>query len=253
MTTFEIVAHRGAPGPAPENTIPAFVRAIELGADFVEFDVRLTADQIPTVFHYTYLQEISTMPGLLSQYRYAQIENLDFLDRTGQSIGRFHVPRLSEVLEALAGRIGLEIEIKSLEPEAPALIAALLHDYRAHWEQIELTSYEPAILRDIHTKCPGLATDLLYPRSQPWMKLDIVAYEAVQRSRLARARGVHLHPTQLNAAVVEQVRAAGLAVHAWQVEDLETLDLVSTLKIPRFSTENIPMAVSYRQQSMNLT
>ncbi|MBN1218885.1 MAG: glycerophosphodiester phosphodiesterase [Anaerolineae bacterium] len=55
---FEIVAHRGAPTEvAPENTIPAFQRAIDLGADAVELDVRLTADHVPVVYHYFYLEE----------------------------------------------------------------------------------------------------------------------------------------------------------------------------------------------------
>lgn len=51
MTQFEIVAHRGAHDQVPENTLPAFERAIELGADAVELDVRLTADGIPVVYH----------------------------------------------------------------------------------------------------------------------------------------------------------------------------------------------------------
>lgn len=247
MTPYEIVAHRGAPGPAPENTLPAFERALALGADFVEFDVRLTADQVPVIFHYTYLEEITTANGTISQHNYSQIENLEFVDAAGQPCGSFHLPRLDEALEALAGRIGCEIEIKGPEPEATAQIAARLQGYRKNWDLIEVTSYEPAHLLDIGRRCPGLATDLLYPRSQAWMKLDVVAYEALHRTRLAGARGVHLHPTQLTAAVVEQIRAAGLEIHAWQVEDVDTLQQMWDLQILRFSTENVPLAVTFRK------
>ena len=52
MTDFEIVAQRGIPTESPENTIPAFQKAIDLGADAVEFDVRLTSDNVPIVYHY---------------------------------------------------------------------------------------------------------------------------------------------------------------------------------------------------------
>jgi glycerophosphoryl diester phosphodiesterase len=61
MHTFEIVAHRGVATQYPENTIPAFLRAIELGADAVELDVRLTKDKIPVVYHYYYLDKIGSL------------------------------------------------------------------------------------------------------------------------------------------------------------------------------------------------
>ena len=60
MSTFEIVAHRGVPNEYPENTLTSFERAIELGADAVELDVRLTKDKIPVVYHYYYLDMVHT-------------------------------------------------------------------------------------------------------------------------------------------------------------------------------------------------
>ena len=63
MKNFEIVAHRGIPTEAPENTIASFQRALELGADAIELDVRLTADKIPVVYHYFYLQENTSASG----------------------------------------------------------------------------------------------------------------------------------------------------------------------------------------------
>jgi glycerophosphoryl diester phosphodiesterase len=55
MPYFEVVAHRGVPIEAPENTIPSFQRAIDIGADAIEFDVRLTRDRVPIIHHYTQL------------------------------------------------------------------------------------------------------------------------------------------------------------------------------------------------------
>ena len=251
MPVFEIVGHRGAPGHAPENTIPAFEQAIKLGADAVEFDVRLTADKVPTIFHFTYLEEITTSQGLIAHHTYEQIKELTFLDQERQPMGVFHLPTLEDVLEAVGNRIGLEIELKGPEPEAPVLVAQILNRYRHLWKWIEVTSYEPAILLAIHEHCPGLATDLLYPRSQPWMKLDVIAYEAAQRAHLAKARGVHLHPSQLTQAVVDQVTAEGVVIHAWQVEDLETARRVIDLGITRFSTETISLLVDFRQSLGN--
>ena len=65
MNRFEIVAHRGIPTEAPENTLASFQRAIELGADAVELDVRLTSDKVPVVFH----RKIRVQTAGLSQRR----------------------------------------------------------------------------------------------------------------------------------------------------------------------------------------
>jgi glycerophosphoryl diester phosphodiesterase len=75
-----VIAHRGASAELPENTLAAFERAIELGADFVELDVHAAPDGSPVVCH--------------------------DLPRGGE-------PRLEEVVELCAGRIGLMCELKS--------------------------------------------------------------------------------------------------------------------------------------------
>ena len=104
------------------------------------------------------------------------------------------------------------------------------------------------LLLAIKERCPGLGVDRLYPRSEPWMKLDVVQYQAIQRARLASARAVHLHPTQLTAQVVAGVRAAGIEVHAWDVNDEDSLDLVTGLGIPRLCTDRFAQAYAYRER-----
>lgn len=73
MSYFEIVAHRGVPTELPENTLPSFERAVELGADVIELDVRLTRDRVPIVYHYFYLDEATTGAGPVFQFTFDQI------------------------------------------------------------------------------------------------------------------------------------------------------------------------------------
>jgi glycerophosphoryl diester phosphodiesterase len=122
---FEIVAHRGAPEQALENTLPVFLHALELGADAVELDVRLTADQVPVIFHYFYLDQLSShdRPIFRSTWddlRKLQLARAETPELTGS------ISSLEEVLDVLGGRIGLEVEIKGPEPESIHLIAACL-------------------------------------------------------------------------------------------------------------------------------
>jgi glycerophosphoryl diester phosphodiesterase len=79
------------------------------------------------------------------------------------------------------------------------------------------------------------------------MKLDVVAYVAVQGARLAHARAVHLHPSQLSPEVVSAVRAAGIEVHSWEVNDVGRLKKIHQLGIPKFDTDEPELALKFRE------
>lgn len=247
MPLFEIVAHRGAREGVPGNTIAAFQRALDLGADGIELDVRLTEDWVPVVFHNFYLDEGTTVSGPIFEYTFDELGNVEVLGKGRDSATAYRIPTLEEVLGAFGGRIGLEIEIKGPEPESAEIVGTLLQRFRGFWETIEVTSYEPTLLADIGERCAGLATDLLFPRSEDWMGLDVIAYLAIHRARLARARAVHLHPTQLSPEVVATIRSSDIEVHAWDVNDEGSLGSVAELGIPRFDTDEVQLALSFRQ------
>jgi glycerophosphoryl diester phosphodiesterase len=245
MSRFEIVAHRGAPEGVPENTIAAFERAVDLGADAIELDVRLTKDGVAVVFHNFYLDGRTNASGPVFAHTFDELRELQLVG--GESPDGCLIPTFREVLEAFAGRLGLEIELKGPEPESSGIVAGELQRFRHLWDTMEVTSYEPALLVDIGRRCAGLAMDLLQRRSEDWMKPDVVAYVAVQTGRLAGARAVHLHPTQLSAEVVRTVCTAGFEVHAWDVNDADSLHMMKQLEIPKFDTDNLRLALQFRR------
>ncbi len=244
MPWFEIVAHRGVPTDVPENTMAGFQRALELGADAVEMDVRLTRDGVPVLFHNFYLQGRTNASGPVFALTWDELRRLELTG--GDSADSCRIPALREVLEAFAGRLGLEIELKGPEPEVAEIVASELQPFRHLWETMEVTSYEPALLLAMGRLCPGLAIDLLQRRSEDWMGLDVVEHVAIQSGRLAGARAVHLHPTQLSPQVVGAVRAAGMDVHSWDVNDADSLRLMLELDIPKFDTDNLRLALDFR-------
>ena len=248
MNPFEIVAHRGVAVDFPENTIPAFQKAIELGADAVELDVRLTKDKIPVVFHYYYLENITSFTGPIFNYTYEQLTQAKFANaRNGSDALR--ISTLEDVLAAIGGKISLEIEIKGPEPESVTITAGILRKFQNLWKTMEITSYEVALLSQIKSLCPGIITDLLFPRSEPWMNLDVVAYQAANLGKLAGARAVHLHPSQLSKDVLKTVHDAGIAVHAWDVNTQSALESILEWGIPRICTDQFEMAADFRNQA----
>jgi glycerophosphoryl diester phosphodiesterase len=245
---FEIVAHRGCPDTAPENTIPAFLRALELGADAVELDVRLTCDGVLVVYHYFYLDKITDLTGPIFTRTWDQISRARFSDPAGSEIG---IPLLEQVLDVLADRIGLEIEIKGPEPESVDVLAPILQNHPKARENLEITSYEPLLLKRFQSLLPDVPIDLLIPRSEPWMGRDVVAYTAYQRGRMAGARAVHLHPSQLDFETVNRIRKAGCEVHTWDVNDQASMQLVQELQIPRLDTDKLQLALAFRERKNN--
>ena len=247
MDLFEIVAHRGVATTYPENTLPAFKKAIELGADAIELDVRLTKDKIPVVYHYYYLDEITSLTGPIFNYTYQQLQQARFLNaHTGVDLPK--ICTLAEVLEAVGGKIGLEIEIKGPESEVVAIIGDILRSFKNLWETIEVTSYEISLLLGIKDQCLGITTDLLYPRSEPWMKLDVVGYEALHKAKMAQARAVHLHPNQLSDEVVQLVRNSGVEIHAWDVNDEPAFETIVKYNIPKICTDHFELAANFRNR-----
>jgi len=248
MKPFEIVAHRGVHDIYPENTLFAFERAIELGADSVELDIRLSSDHIPMVFHYFYLDEITSTNGTIFNYTYEQLKNVEIIDKNNKNKPR--ISTLSEILDSIGGRIGLEIEIKGPEPESVKVIADVLSNYKSIWSSIEVTSYEPLLLCELQKLCRDIPTDLLFPPSEAWMKLDVVTYMAIHRSRLANARAVHLHPTQLTSEVVDKVRKNNIEIHTWDVNDDKSLKTCADLEVTKICTDKFQQAKIFRQSFM---
>jgi len=248
MANFEIVAHRGVPGEYPENTIPSFERAIELGADAVELDVRLTADKVPVVYHYYYMHMVTSLPGPIFKYTLEQLTSAKYTGPAKQGAGGYRISTLEQVLAAIGGRIGLEIEVKGPEPEAPEIIGSILNSWKSIWDSIEVTSFEPGVLHAVQKFCPGMITDLLFPRSESWMQLDVVAYSALHRARLAQARAIHLHPSQLNPQMMSEIREHGIEVHAWDINQPVDLESMAALGIPKFCTDELAQALAFREQ-----
>jgi glycerophosphoryl diester phosphodiesterase len=232
-----IIGHRGAAGEdIPENTIGSFQRALDLGADGVELDVRLTSDFVPVVHHSYYLDPGTGLDGIVSDHPWGALKP-------------HGIPALLDVLRTFAGRIFLEIEVKGPEPEAAKVVADMLRQFRSSWDAMEVTSFEPALLRDLREGCPGLAGDLLMPRSEDWMGLDVVETIATQKARLAGARAVHLHTSQIRTDLVDRIRARGIDVHAHGVKDPQTYDAVQSAGIRQLGTDQLRTILDLRRAS----
>jgi glycerophosphoryl diester phosphodiesterase len=111
---MKIWGHRGAYDHAPENTLCSFEKAIELGADGVEFDVQLTRDGEIVVIHDERIDRVSDCEGFVKDYTLAELKKINFNKRGAPGPGFVEIPTLDEVLQLLARATpAINIELKT--------------------------------------------------------------------------------------------------------------------------------------------
>jgi glycerophosphoryl diester phosphodiesterase len=179
-----VAAHRGASSIAPENTLEAFEKAIEVGADMVEFDVRSTRDGVLVAFHdpvgeWTYAELCARLP--------------------------FAPPRLEQVVETCAGRIALDVELKEPGAEDEVLRVVSGDDV--------VTSFLDDVVAAVKGLRPDVRTGLLLGQETP---LD--AGETERRRRACGADFLAPHVSLLDAGF-----AAGRGAVVWTVNDAPRL------------------------------
>ncbi|MEK4298238.1 glycerophosphodiester phosphodiesterase family protein [Oceanobacillus sp. FSL W8-0428] len=109
------IAHRGASGHAPENTMAAFEKAFEMKADYIEIDVQMTKDGELIAIHDTTVDRTTNGTGSVGDYTLEEIQQLDAGSWFGPEFSGERIPTFEEIIDAYRGKIGLLIELKSPE------------------------------------------------------------------------------------------------------------------------------------------
>jgi len=161
-----IVAHRGAPGERPENTLAAFEAAVDARTGAVEFDVRVTADGHAVVIHDAAVDRTTDGAGRVRDLTLAEVLRLRIEGPGDRSLG---VPTLHEVLASLSGRVAVDIEIKNVpgdpdfDPDdevAVGLVHRALDDV-AFVGDVLVSSFNPRSLAASRNARPEVPTGLL--------------------------------------------------------------------------------------------
>ena len=141
-----IIAHRGFVDNCRENTLEAYRKAIEVGADAIELDIRKTKDNILILFHD---RAINEQP--INQLTYEEINSLAVN-------GGFRVPTLVETLTLVQGKIKLDVELKEKGYETE--VVALILEYLPI-DRFIVTSFQPQSLSSIKSDYPQVKTGLI--------------------------------------------------------------------------------------------
>lgn len=210
-----VVAHRGNSAGAPENTLEAFSQAVEMGADALEFDVRLTRDGIPVILHDPDLDRTTNGHGRLGAYSFDEVRTLDAGARSPSSGGRRHViPSLEEVLDRFR-ETPCVIEVKEIG--AADATEQLVHRFGAH-ERVLIGSAENDVAERFYRSglraCASMRdASFLIPMALAGMTPPTPRYDVL--SITPNYHGVPIPVLRMTAAA----RKAGVATQVWTVND----------------------------------
>lgn len=208
-----IYAHRGASAVRPENTMPAFEKALELGATGIETDVQMSRDGRLVLCHDERLERTTGGRGPLAALSWNELRALDAGSWFAPEYAGTRLPLLEELLDLLAPtNARLNIEIKSGIVLYPGIEAAVIEMIRGYGmaERVILSSFNHYSLVEAKRLAPEIKTGLLYMEGlvDPWLYARHVKADA-------------LHPLfyGVRPELIAGAHAAGLAVNPWTVDE----------------------------------
>jgi glycerophosphoryl diester phosphodiesterase len=220
---FHVIAHRGASAYAPENTLPAFERARDLGAREVELDVQLSSDGVVVRFHDSSLDEKTDLSGRVQDHAADVLLRADigsWFDASHPDVdGSFAgtpLAALDPVFERFGETFHYHVEMKSGEPCLPGRILELA---RAHSleSRLTLTSFHLESLR--RARALDARVRLAWLRKQP-------AVAAMDRATHERFDMIAFPAAEIDADLVRQAHRRGLEIRAFRVKTAQDMERV---------------------------
>jgi len=207
MTNLFIYAHRGASAEAPENTLAAFRRALETGADGIELDIQLSRDGVPFIIHDETLERTTDGTGTVAQATAEVLRTLDAGSWFDPGFAGEPPPTLEAALQLLAGRLRINIEIK--DARAGRAVLDLLRQFpRA---EVVVSSFNHGLLALLRRVAPDLPLAVLQDAGD-WRR-------ALARAESLQACAFHPHVDLVNRPLMAACRRLRLPVFPWTVDD----------------------------------
>ena len=205
---LELIAHRGMPRLARENTLVSFDLALQHGADAIELDVHVSADAIVVVNHDAELPDATPVSSL-----------------SASELARYGVSRLDEVCELVGDRATLYVEAKARRSASPIVECLTGQTVRA-----AVHSFDYQVVDAVRALAPGLPVGLLVASRDA---------DAVALARKHAARDVWPAVELIDARLVDALHALGTRVIAWTANDVNDARRLHELGVDGLCTDDV--------------
>ncbi|UCE65122.1 MAG: glycerophosphodiester phosphodiesterase [Candidatus Zixiibacteriota bacterium] len=233
------IAHRGASAYAYENTFGSIEKAIQLGADMVEFDLRRTGDGVIVLWH--------DEKVLNSNRKWTPVSNIAFndLDILSKKSG-FRLARFDEVLKEFGSLIAFDIEIKTAGFEEE--VVYLLKRYPPHFPPT-ISSFHLNVLRKIKKLDCSLKADLVLGNSR-FLKSAYFGRSIIKRLALkSKASTIHLNLGIASEPIINELTELGFDLYIWTVNDKSDMKNLISMGVDGIITDKPDVLNSIRDSS----
>lgn len=217
----KMIGHRGACGYAPENTLASLRKAKELGAACVEFDVQLTADDEPIIFHDDTLDRTTDGFGLVEQKTLSELLHLDAGSWFSPAYALEQIPTLSMWLEtALALDLSLNLEIKPSRGREHETVRIILNVLHSMWP----SDVAPPLLSSFDSKSLLLLNQFDSPYPVGMLMHEWRRDWLTMAKQLKNCVSIHVNQAELTEKRATEIKKAGYGLLSYTVNDKERAD-----------------------------
>lgn len=228
-----VMAHRGDSVSAPENTLPAFKKAIENGADAIELDVQLTKDGTVVVMHDSSLYRTTGKKKKIWEVTYNQIKDLDNGSFFSKEYQFTHIPTLDQTLKLCKGQAFLNIEIKRTGHDEGIVQKTLEIIAANHYEKdCDITSMDYNTLKQVKRLNPDIYT--VYTTTVGGGDL----------TKLTAANAFSVEQNFVTWGFVQYLKSANKGIYVWTVNDSSTINKMIDLDVDAIISNDVSLCRS---------
>lgn len=231
-----IIAHRGASAYIEGNTLESFRKAVECGADVIEFDVRRTKDHIFIVFH----------DKLIDDEPVSDLTHKDIQNRLRSK--RIHLSTVEEILDFAKGTIRIDVDIKERGYENELIELITKH---FGMDEFIVTSFNDSSLETVKRNYPSVKAGLILGRPQPtnYLRTRISELFPMKRCNMARADFLVPHFRLLKFGFLNRAQRNNKPVYVWTVNDGKMISgLLNDQRVEAIITDRPDVAVALRNR-----
>lgn len=243
---FLVMAHRGGRSLGPENTLYTFRRAVGLGVDVLEMDLRLTRDNQLVVFHDQTVDRTTDGNGRVSDLLLADLKALDAGWRWSPDGGKryplrgrnIRVPTLEEVFVAFPQTL-MNLEIKDTRPSAASSLCGLIRKH-AMTGKVMTACFDTAVLRQFRKLCPAVATSAGFSEAAVFFSIRGLRLQSLYSpSALAlQVPEKYGDTTVVDRRFIETAHALNMSVHVWTVNQEDDMRRLIELGVDGIMTDD---------------